>query len=68
VRVSNDGPVIAPHSRGQRPEPGGYGLTGLRERVEMLHGEFRAGPGSRGGFEVAAVLPAAPAGPGDEPA
>ena len=34
----------------------------------MLHGEFRAGPGAGGGFEVAAVLPAAPAGSGHEPA
>jgi signal transduction histidine kinase len=65
VQVSNDGPVIAPRESGECPEPGGYGLTGLRERVEMLHGEFRAGPGSRGGFEVAAVLPA---GAGGEPA
>jgi CheY-like chemotaxis protein len=46
VQVSNDGPVIAPRDPGECPEPGGYGLTGLRERVEMLHGEFRAGPGS----------------------
>jgi len=68
VRVSNGGPGVPPRGQGGRPGPAGYGLTGLRERVEMLHGEFRAGPGSRGGFEVAAVLPAAPASPGDEPA
>jgi signal transduction histidine kinase len=35
----------------------GYGLTGLRERVEMLRGQFRAGPDEQGGFGVAAVLP-----------
>jgi signal transduction histidine kinase len=35
-----------------------YGLTGLRERVEMLHGQFRAGADKQGGFLVAAVLPA----------
>jgi signal transduction histidine kinase len=39
-----------------RPAPG-YGLTGLRERVEMLGGEFSAGPAAHGGFEVAARLP-----------
>jgi signal transduction histidine kinase len=65
VRVSNDAPSLPPRGPGERPGSAGYGLTGLRERVEMLHGEFRAGPDSRGGFEVAAVLPA---GPGDEPA
>ena len=68
VRVSNDAPSLPPRSPGERPGSAGYGLTGLRERVEMLHGEFRAGPDSRGGFEVTAVLPAGPAGPGDEPA
>ena len=68
VRVSNGGPGVPPRGQGGRPGPAGYGLTGLRERVEMLHGEFRAGPCSRGGFEVTAVLPAAPAGPGDGPA
>jgi signal transduction histidine kinase len=35
----------------------GYGLTGLRERVAMLGGEFQAGPGSDGGFAVQALLP-----------
>src|SRR5262249_31568870 len=43
-------------------EPGsgsrGFGLTGLRERVAMLRGQFRAGPDSVGGFVVSAVLPA----------
>jgi signal transduction histidine kinase len=37
--------------------PVGYGLTGLRERVAMLRGEFRAGPDDQGGFQVTAVLP-----------
>jgi signal transduction histidine kinase len=55
VRVSNGrgtGPV--------RPAASpGYGLTGLRERVEMLRGEFRAGPDGDGGFDVTALLPVA---------
>jgi signal transduction histidine kinase len=58
VRVVNDPPaeprrVGAVNAAGQ-----GYGLTGLRERVGMLRGEFRAGPDERGGFAVCAVLPA----------
>lgn len=36
---------------------GGRGLAGLRERVEMLGGEFAAGPGAEGGFRVHARIP-----------
>ncbi|GLZ79971.1 two-component sensor histidine kinase [Actinorhabdospora filicis] len=35
----------------------GYGLTGMRERVTMLGGEFSAGPRPESGFGVRAVLP-----------
>ncbi|MFJ9554197.1 sensor histidine kinase [Nocardiopsis sp. NPDC101807] len=42
---------------------GGRGLAGLRERVEVLGGEFSAGPREGGGFTVDARIPArAPAG------
>jgi signal transduction histidine kinase len=48
---------------GPRPElapaGGGHGLLGLRERVALLGGTFRAGPRLDGGFEVRASLPAA---------
>ncbi|WP_425585766.1 sensor histidine kinase [Streptomyces longisporus] len=37
---------------------GGRGLAGLRERVEMLGGEFTAGPCPEGGFRVHARIPA----------
>src|SRR5258708_25548910 len=63
VRVRNcrGGPPSGPGRTGQ---PAGYGLTGLRERVETLRGEFQAGPDGRGGVSVAPLLPAAAAGAG----
>ncbi|MFD0415458.1 sensor histidine kinase [Streptomyces sp. NPDC127108] len=40
------------------PSPGaGHGLTGMRERVAMLDGDFVAGPAPEGGYEVTATLP-----------
>jgi signal transduction histidine kinase len=35
----------------------GYGLAGMRERVELHGGTLEAGPGTRGGFVVRARLP-----------
>jgi signal transduction histidine kinase len=35
----------------------GFGLIGMRERVEALGGAFSAGPTARGGWRVHAVLP-----------
>lgn len=37
----------------------GHGIAGMRERVELLGGVFSAGAGTRGGFEIRAVLPLA---------
>jgi signal transduction histidine kinase len=46
---------------GPRPDPapagGGHGLVGLRERVTLLGGSFRADRRVDGGFEVRASLP-----------
>ncbi|MEV6825724.1 histidine kinase [Amycolatopsis sp. NPDC051102] len=36
----------------------GAGLTGLRQRVELVGGRFDAGPVPGGGFRVGAILPA----------
>jgi signal transduction histidine kinase len=35
----------------------GYGISGMRERVGLLAGEFEAGPRAEGGFRVAARIP-----------
>jgi signal transduction histidine kinase len=54
VKVSDDG-------TGRRTDPvggsGGYGLVGMRERVELLGGRFSAGPAAPVGWRVDAWLP-----------
>jgi signal transduction histidine kinase len=56
-----DGQSPDRHGRdGQSPDgagPGGYGLTGMRERAELLGGELVAG-GTADGFQVRLWLPA----------
>ncbi|MFI1580891.1 sensor histidine kinase [Embleya sp. NPDC020630] len=54
--------VTVANTAGTRPPDvdlgtGGTGLLGLRERVELLGGRFRAGPGDSGGFTVEALIP-----------
>lgn len=53
--------VITDDGSGVQHQPvggsGGYGLVGMRERIELLGGEFRAGPGEHVGWRVEAVLP-----------
>ncbi|MEU8261924.1 histidine kinase [Micromonospora sp. NPDC048999] len=55
--VSDDGGGWVPAAL---PSGGGHGITGMRERVEVLGGELEAGP-TDGGWRVRTVLPAAPA-------
>lgn len=53
-----DGRSESAASRDGGPQvSGGRGLTGLRERVEMLGGEFAAGRRAEGGFRVHARIP-----------
>lgn len=51
VEVADDAPSARPHGRA------GFGLLGMRERVEALGGTLDAGPGDGGGWSVRAVLP-----------
>ncbi|MFE0640564.1 sensor histidine kinase [Streptomyces sp. NPDC058877] len=37
--------------------PHGFGIIGMRERVDLLHGRLSAGPRPEGGFRVTAQLP-----------
>jgi signal transduction histidine kinase len=53
VAVRDDG-----RGRGRMLPSGGFGLTGLSERVGALGGRLHAGPRPEGGWEVVAVLPA----------
>ena len=54
VRVVTDGP----RASGAAPGGGGRGLSGLRDRVTALGGEFEAGRRPGGGFVVQARIPA----------
>lgn len=65
--VSDDGRGSVPAAV---PAGGGHGLTGMRERVEVLGGRLEAGP-TGAGWRVRTVLPAggvASDGPPDSPA
>ncbi|MEK2474225.1 sensor histidine kinase [Streptomyces noursei] len=48
---------VADDGRGGLTSGTGYGITGMRERVTLLRGQFTAGLRPEGGFRVAARLP-----------
>ncbi|SNT49215.1 Signal transduction histidine kinase [Asanoa hainanensis] len=52
IDIADDG-----HPAAARPASGGHGLLGLRERIDLLGGQFDAGPAASG-WRVQAVLPA----------
>ncbi|MEZ0091300.1 sensor histidine kinase [Streptacidiphilus sp. EB129] len=54
VHVADDGRTSGGPAPGGN---GGHGLTGMRERAELLGGTLRAAPREHGGFEVVAELP-----------
>jgi signal transduction histidine kinase len=53
LEVINDGT-----GTGNGPAAPGHGIVGMRERVTLLGGELETGPRARGGYRVAARLPA----------
>lgn len=54
VRVTDDGSARQTHPPGGF---GGYGLIGMRERIELLGGQLLAGPRLHRGWQVEASLP-----------
>jgi signal transduction histidine kinase len=54
ITITNEtGPTtLTPANRGE-----GFGIVGMRERVQSAGGQFQAGPHPEGGFTVATVLP-----------
>lgn len=63
VTVVDDGRGVADDPTAAPTEPG-HGLRGMRERVELLGGDLRAGARPGGGFAVTAVLPVSRPTPG----
>jgi signal transduction histidine kinase len=57
VRVAND-TASRPPDRALAGSGSGVGLLGLAQRVELVGGTVRAGPGPSGGYLVDATLPA----------
>jgi signal transduction histidine kinase len=72
IRVTDDGgPHSGPPLDGISAAGTGHGIIGMRERVNLCGGTFRAGPLPAGGFQVTASLPLPPAwvaAPGPVPA
>jgi signal transduction histidine kinase len=61
--VSDNGRGLVPAAV---PSGGGHGITGMRERVELLGGQLEAGP-TGAGWRVRTVLPAAVSAPDSAP-
>ncbi|WP_050986924.1 sensor histidine kinase [Saccharomonospora xinjiangensis] len=61
IRVADNGDGGAGRRhRAERPsEDSGYGLVGMRERVDLLRGQLRAGPSPDGGWLVEVAIPLA---------
>jgi signal transduction histidine kinase len=61
VEVVDDGESGRGHRRSStRGQGSGLGIMGMRERVELLGGQFQAGPLGGGGWAVSASIPRLP--------
>ncbi|MFJ3305871.1 sensor histidine kinase [Streptomyces sp. NPDC086549] len=58
MEITDDAPPGAARPR----LGGGYGLIGMRERIEALGGTLHAGPRPGSGWSVSATLPVPPGG------
>ncbi|WP_084470119.1 sensor histidine kinase [Amycolatopsis benzoatilytica] len=66
VQVANTRPAESPDtSPASRASGGGFGLQGMRERVEQAGGALQAGPAPDGGWRVTARIPCRPGNLGD---
>jgi signal transduction histidine kinase len=66
VRVGNTRPAPGPDTPpAPRASGGGFGLRGMRERVEQACGDLQAGPTPDGGWQVTARIPYRQATPGN---
>lgn len=61
IRAETGALVVVVHDdgvgAGASPSGGGFGLQGMRERVESLGGRLEAGPDPAGGWRVCAHIP-----------
>jgi signal transduction histidine kinase len=57
VTVLDDGTGLSKAGVSSGQGEGGFGISGMRERVALFGGSFESGPGPGGGFQVKAVLP-----------
>ncbi|MBI1297622.1 hypothetical protein GC175_22005 [bacterium] len=48
--------VVEDNGRAQAPQKFGFGLSGIRDRVQELRGHFAAGPRPEGGFRIVVKL------------
>ncbi|QNP74729.1 sensor histidine kinase [Streptomyces roseirectus] len=62
IRVTDQGRAAANGTGTGRRDKPGRGILGMRERCQLLGGDFDAAPTPGGGFEVTARLPLAPTG------
>jgi signal transduction histidine kinase len=56
IRIRDDGSAASPGQPGTNGQDG-HGISGMRERVLALSGQFAAGPHPDGGFQVRCALP-----------